>query len=81
MTWFKDSSPLDATWFETSSPLELSDRVIVSRDTGSLFIRNPTESDEGGYHCVLENMAGTATSRVAWLTVTDPVTRESVWEV
>jgi hypothetical protein len=62
--------PARATWFKDSSPLVLTDRVLVSQETGTLFLRNVTAEVDGGvYHCVLENSAGSWTSREATLTV------------
>jgi hypothetical protein len=48
----------------------LTDRVLVSQETGTLFLRNVTAEVDGGvYHCVLENAAGSWTSGEATLTV------------
>lgn len=45
---------------------------MVSQETGTLFIRNVSpETDEGTYHCTLENIAGEVNSTTAQLTVGD----------
>lgn len=62
--------PAHVTWFKDSVPLQLSERVLVSQDTGTLFIRDVSEGmDAGAYHCLVENIAGSMTSRHAYLTV------------
>ena len=68
-----DSLPLPhVTWFKDSERVLLSRRVLVSQETGTLFIRNVSAmADEGAYHCMLENTAGAVNSTEARLTIRD----------
>ena len=64
----------NVSWYRGSDRLQNSDRVLISSETGALFIRDATPNDNGRYHCVLENLAGSVTSRNAQLTVTNTFT-------
>ncbi len=64
--------PPQVTWFKDSFEITLGsddDRVFISNQTGTLLIREVTDSDEGTYHCQLSNIAGVLVSKRAVLTV------------
>ena len=62
------TKPLSYQWQKDG--VNLSDGGRISgATTATLTITGVTESDEGGYRCVVTNSAGTATSNTATLTV------------
>lgn len=62
----KGLEPLDFQWFKDSQPL-------AGTGSPSLALTNVTGGDSGIYHLVVSNSEGSSTSRVAQLTVIDPV--------
>ena len=62
------TAPLSYQWQKDGVNLNDGGR-ISGATTATLTITGVTESDEGGYRCVVTNSAGTATSNTATLTV------------
>lgn len=70
--------PTQVTWFKDSVQLDDGDGVTISPDSGTLFLDQVTESDNGLYHCSLENLAGNISSREAILRVTNNTSGKDV---
>ena len=63
-----DTVPLSYQWQKNGVNLTDGDR-ITGATTATLAITGVMESDEGGYRCVVTNIAGMNTSNTAVLTV------------
>lgn len=61
VSWYKDSTLIISN--------ATNRRIYISGITGTLMIREVQESDEGVYHCIASNVAGTETSKQARLSV------------
>ena len=62
------TAPLSYQWQKDGVDLTDGNR-ITGATTATLTITGVMESDEGGYRCVVTNIAGTVTSDTAMLTV------------
>jgi uncharacterized delta-60 repeat protein len=58
--------PLAFQWFKDSQPL-------TGATSSTLVLSNVTGAAAGGYHVIVSNSEGSSTSRVAQLTVSDPI--------
>jgi len=65
-------APLSYQWLKDGVPLADGGN-LVGAATSSLSVSNVLRADEGGYSVVISNVIGVVTSRVARLTVRDPI--------
>ena len=71
----KGLEPLNFQWFKDGE-------TLAGAHSSALVLSNITAADSGGYSVIVSNAEGSSTSRVAQLTVVDPVILEqpaSVW--
>ncbi|OGX03120.1 MAG: hypothetical protein A3J12_05905 [Omnitrophica bacterium RIFCSPLOWO2_02_FULL_44_11] len=73
------SEPLSFQWFKGTTELA-DDANISGANTATLSISAVTEADQANYKCEVSNIAGSATSNTASLSVNDPpaITNEPV---